>query len=455
VLKLKKVLAVAAVCLSLAMSAVLVVLLHSARAEAADYRRGVDNGYRRAFTETVTALGELDVALRRGSYANTPATVAAACSDIYGKSVYAVSALGQLPLSGSELEKTARLISTTGDYALAVARKAYSGAGYTQEELDDLRSFSDSVSTLADNLNWTLAQINSGETSLRQIGAEIGDASAGSEKISSDTAAGRLILAGRESPDTPDFEYDGKYSPHVASAPPKLLDGRDNVTVGEAAVSAERFFGLAPGSLVPDGERAGRLPAYLFTARNDGGEMSVEVSKAGGVVLAACSSRSIGGPAIGAGEAESAAAALLEKNGLQNMTRCGLRTQNGAVTLDYAYTDGGVLCYPDALRVTVALDNGEIIGCECEGYVKNHTDRQLGDAAFPRDDAEAGLSQRLSPRSGGLAVIRTEGGGERLCHEFVCEDENGERVIVYIDAKTGDEAKITLVREDENGYFMY
>jgi germination protein YpeB len=123
--------------------------------------------------------------------------------------------------------------------------------------------------------------------------------------------------------------------------------------------------------------------------------------------------------------------------------------------MDFVCSDGGVLCYPDALRVTLALDNGELIGYECEGYVKNHTDRQLGEAGFPRDDAAASLSQRLVPRSGGLSVIGTEGGGERYCHEFVCEDENGERVIVYIDAQTGEEAKIMLVREDENGFAVY
>jgi germination protein YpeB len=438
------------------MSVILGVLLHSARAEAAGYRRGVDNGYRRAFTETVTALGELDIALRKGLYANTPSSIAAACSDVYGKSVYAVSALGQLPLSGSEFEKTARLISTAGDYALSVARKAYSGGGYTQEELDNLLLFSDSVSTLAGNLNRALAQINDGETSLRQIGAEIDMASAGSEKISSDTAAGRLVLASREAPDMPEFEYDGKYSPHVAAMPYKLLDGKDAVTAGEAAAAAERFFGLTPGSLIPDGERAGRLPAYLFTARGGGGgEMSVEVAKAGGVPLAACSWRSIGEPAVGVGDAERAAAEFLKRNGLENMTLRAARTQDGTVVLDYAYTDGGVLCYTDALRVTVALDDGAIIGYECEGYVKNHADRRLDNAAVTRDDAAAGLSRRLDPRSGGLAVIPTESGGERCCHEFVCEDENGERVIVYIDAQTGEEAKIALVREDESGILIY
>jgi germination protein YpeB len=452
---LKKVLAVAAVCLSLAMSVILGVLLHSARAETADYRRGVDNGYRRAFTETVTALGELDVALRRGAYANTPTMIATACSDVYGKSVYAASALGQLPLSNSEFEKTSRIISTAGDYAMCIARKAYSGDGYTQEELGNLRLFSDCVSTLADNLNWTLARINDGETPLRSIVAEIDSIAAGSEKISSETPAGRLILAGRESPGLPEFEYEGKYSPRAEDAAPRLLDGMDETTPEDAAAVAAIFLGLDTGALTFDGERAGALPAYLFTAPGAGGETGVEVSKVGGVVLAAYNSRPLGEPAIDAAAAELAAEEFLERNGFRDMTRHSLRILDGTVTLEYAGTDGEVMCYPDALSVTVALDNGGIIGYECGGYVKNHTDRQLGETAVSRDTAASALSQRLSPASGGLSVIQAEGGGERYCHEFVCEDENGERVIVYIDALTGDEAKIMLVRADENGYSIY
>jgi germination protein YpeB len=350
--------------------------------------------------------------------------------------VYAVSAIGQIPLSGSELEKTARMISTAGDYALFAARKAYSGGEHTREDSDALRAFSDSISTLADNMNRALAQMGDGEQTLRLINAEIERVSLGSE------AAG-----------VPEIEYDGKYSPGASGAAPKLLDGMDDVTQGEAAVAAAEFFGLDPAALALDGVRDVPIPVYLFTAGQGGGsEMSIEVARAGGVVMCAYSARSPGTPAISAEDAARAGDSFLERNGLTDMTRHGCVTRGGAITLDYAYSDGGVRCYPDALRVTVALDDGGIIGYECGGYVRNHTDRQLGDAAIAPEDARAGISPGLNPTSNALAVISTQGGGERYCHEFTCEDENGGRVLIYIDAQTGEEAKISLIREDENGW---
>ena len=40
---------------------------------------------------------------------------------------------------------------------------------------------------------------------------------------------------------------------------------------------------------------------------------------------------------------------------------------------------------------------------------------------------------------------------ERLCWEFKCEDGEGKHVIVYADASTGEEVKLLLLLEDENG----
>lgn len=35
-------------------------------------------------------------------------------------------------------------------------------------------------------------------------------------------------------------------------------------------------------------------------------------------------------------------------------------TENNIMTINFAYQDGGALCYPDLVKVGVALDNGEI-----------------------------------------------------------------------------------------------
>ena len=44
-----------------------------------------------------------------------------------------------------------------------------------------------------------------------------------------------------------------------------------------------------------------------------------------------------------------------------------------------------------------------------------------------------------------------DGKYEILCHEFKCEAEDGRHYIIYVNAVTGEQEKILILLEDENG----
>ncbi|NLF35461.1 MAG: germination protein YpeB, partial [Clostridiales bacterium] len=91
------------------------------RQEAAFWRQQIQLGYSHAFTELSTAMDELNTALQKGRYASSPPLLATLCTQIYGKSMSAQMALGELPYANVELEQTAAFVATAGDYALALA----------------------------------------------------------------------------------------------------------------------------------------------------------------------------------------------------------------------------------------------------------------------------------------------------------------------------------------------
>ena len=62
-------------------------------ARAAQYRRMLDNTYQHAFTELATAAGELDVALRKVTYATSPELFSALCAQAYSKALAAFHAV--------------------------------------------------------------------------------------------------------------------------------------------------------------------------------------------------------------------------------------------------------------------------------------------------------------------------------------------------------------------------
>ena len=68
-----------------------------------------------------------------------------------------------------------------------------------------------------------------------------------------------------------------------------------------------------------------------------------------------------------------------------------------------------------------------------------------------REEALKQLPEDLAVETSRLAVIPSPGGKEKLCHEFVCQNDARQRFIVYVNAVSGEQEKILLLLEDENG----
>ena len=68
-----------------------------------------------------------------------------------------------------------------------------------------------------------------------------------------------------------------------------------------------------------------------------------------------------------------------------------------------------------------------------------------------REEAQGVVSDKLKILSHALAVIPTSGKNEVFCHEFKCESADGRHYIVYVNAETGNEERILILIEDENG----
>ena len=141
----------------------------------------------------------------------------------------------------------------------------------------------------------------------------------------------------------------------------------------------------------------------------------------------------------------------MSKSNIGDMKESYYSINNGICTINYAYSKNNVICYPDLIKISVALDNGEIVSYNSTGYLMNHSDRNLPGKIITQDEAKGRLSKYLKPEDGNLAVIPTAGLNEVLCYEFECTGENKDKVLVYINAKTGLEEQIFVVLSSDNG----
>lgn len=420
-------------------------------ARAEDYRRQLDNGYRQAFTELTTAAGELDAALEKVTYATTPSLFASLCAQAYAKALAAQTALGELPYGNVELEQTAAFFAKAGDYAMAMARGTNGEGVCTDENRETLRGLAAAAGELSATLQELQLQLDGGALHPEDVAAVEARLAAAAEDGGQITGGSAFQTVEADFPQVPTLIYDGPFSEHLSSRTPQMLEGLPQVTEEEARRAAAAFAGLRAEVFTPTSDGAGNLPAWGFSALADGGELYVEITKQGGQVLQMLSSRPVGEAALSRKEGVEQAAAFLDAHGYQDMAPSYFLEGDGILTVHFAPVLDGVYCYPDLVKVGVALDNGDVVSFEAHGYLMNHGAREPAAPAVSADEAAERVDTSLTVLSRQLALIPTGGEYEVLCHEFKCQNADGGHVLVYVNAATGQQERILLLLEDENG----
>lgn len=402
-----------------------------------------------AFDELVTSMSELSHALEKSIYATDPALESALCTQAFGRAMTAQMAMGVLPYSSQELEQTSSFLARVGDYASVLSRTVGTNGGYTQEELETLRSLSETAAIMALNLQDMQHRILAGELTMEEVYQAARSLEAGEGETPLAGSVFQTIEA--EFPEMPSLIYDGPFSEALTSPVPLFLEGREEVTQEEAMEAAAKFLAVSEGSVTLQGEIAGNIPCYVFVSYLSGGEYTVYVTKQGGVVRSVLCSRMAAEPNYSVEVGLSMADDFMDGLDIEDMRRSYHMVQENVLLVNYEYVQDNVMCYPDLIKVGIALDTGMLMSYDATGYISAHTQRELPEAEVDRVQAQKSIPEELTVQGYRMALIPSAGGEERLCHEFICEAANEQRYIIYVNAVTGGEEKILILLEDESG----
>lgn len=407
------------------------------------YRRAVtaerEERYRGeyAFSELCDAAEGLSAALEKSQYAVSPAITAALCAEVYSRAQTASASLSSLPVSLAELEATASFFAKTGDYALWLLRASSGGDEVTEEERDNLRALGNAAALLSDNLAQLRADVGAGLVGADAAAVEAGLPSLGDSFLGME----------QEFPELPSLVYDGPFSASVAEREPRMLQGASEVTADAAALVAASFLSLRSNLVAAAGESEGKIPVYRFT----GGDYTVSVSKRGGFVVRAISQRTPVRSAITADAALDKAAEFLSAHGYRGMKESYHILDGHVLTVTYCAEQDGAMCYPDMVKLAVAMDTGELLRFDAQAYLTSHAQRSLPEPSVSAEDARALAGGGLTVVGERLAVIPTSGAEEIFCRELICETEDGRHYLFYVNAETGVQEKILILLEDETG----
>lgn len=390
-----------------------------------------------ALEELYAAVAGLDTALEKSRYATTPALLAGLCAECSSRSQAASAALGVLPLSSQEVEDTAAFFSRAGDYTAYLLRKLSAGADCSEEERQALGQLSDCAGLLEENLAALRSDVRSGAVGLNARTLE----------SSLPSLSESMVEMEREFPEFPTLVYDGPFSAPAPEAKAPLSDAAE-IRQSEALLIGAGFLQARPNLVECEGRSEGEVPVWRIRS----GDYTAHISVHGGHALRILCHRPGARAVLTADDARERARAHLESRGFRSMAESYYSIYDNIITVTYCYEKDRVLYYPDMVKVSVYLDNGELAGLDAESYVRAHNaPRQLPGVSVSADTARALVSPELTILSERLAVIPSAGGQERLCHEFLCESPEGQHYLLYVNAATGGQEKILILLEDENG----
>ena len=418
-----------------------------------NFRQMTENDYNMSFYELVSYVENVETYLAKSLISSSPEHGAETLTQVWREANLAQAYLARLPIGANELANTSKFLNQVSDYSFTLSRKNINNEELTEEDFNNLKQLHTYSVELTNTLNQLSSDINEGKIKwgeLTEKGSSVlvSQVSNISQESFSNLEENFHEYSG--------LIYDGAFSEHITTAEKKGLTGND-INEEDARKIVEQYIENSKIKKIDEkglSENTDMQCYYYYIETNDDRNITMAITKKGGHILFMNCNRDIEKENISEQQANEFGKAFLENHEFKNMKETYFFKQDGIVTINYAYNQpseyGNVVVYPDLIKLKIALDNGEILGLESTGYLNSHRERIIEEPKILLEQAKSSLNKNLNIKSEGLAIIPTEYKTEVFCYEFK-GDVEGIDFLVYINAKTGKEEDILIIKDTPNG----
>lgn len=402
------------------------------------YANDVKMEYQRCFTELVQYVDDLELSLEKAKFVNDPRQMMLLSGEIYRQASAATANLALLPLKTEPLEHINEFLAQVGNYSYSLSLKMLDGKEISEEEYKNLSDLAGYARTLAQALDKDLEALYNGTLDI----TEAGDDAANSPI---NTALGEIE---EQLHDYPALIYDGPFSSHLTDREALFLKNAEDIDEKKAIKKAKSIVGKNMNFNIVLEE--GNIPTYYLTATDEKSVYTVGITKKGGSLIYYLNDRVSESEKADMTTAKLNAVKFLEAAGFKNMKENYYEVISNTAVINYAPKQEGYTLYPDLVKVKVALDTGEVVGCEARGYIMYHREREIPEIKVTIEDAKTKVNPHVTIKNTALAVIPQDSGKEAFCWEI--EGIVDKRTcLIYINTQTGAEEKILLLIESETG----
>lgn len=413
-------------------------------------KMNIEYTYQRSLSDLADQIKNLQLDLQKAEYAGTTTQLVALSGKIRAEALAAKTDLSQIAVTDVNFDKTQKFIAQTADYANTLSRSITEQNKLTQNDRNMISTLLVNSQKLSQQLDDLVSDVQNGKLTLYKSEYALENLAKVKAKPVSSIEVGFQKIEDNMS-GLPAMIYDGPFSDNVLKKQPEYTKGKPVVSRNDAKTAAAQFLKVDKSKITDAGETAGNLPTYNFKYASK----SINVSKNGGIVVRIIDSREPEDAKMNNQQAIAAADSFVKSRNLGTLKVTYNLTDNNICIVNYAYLQGNVICYPDLVKVGIALDNGELISYDATGFIMNHKSRTLPAITVSRQKAQSLLSPALKVGSVSLAIIPKNGVDEVLCYEFKCAGAaaNGKSndVIDYINATNAVEEQILILQKTQGG----
>ena len=389
-------------------------------------------------------ISSIDSSLSKGIYATTPPMILSLSTQVWRLSDNAKIMLSLLPNENIDMSQANKFLSQLGELMMSLNRRAANGEKLTEKDVKLLSALLEKARALHASADALRDGAFDGTVELIAQTGNISVKNADDIKPLSSS----LEQAAQTVTDFPSLIYDGPFSDHLDSKTAAYLNGKKEISESEAREICAKITGAQLQDCIFSSMDSGTVESYVFTVSKS----TVAVTKKGGYLSYIISPEFAGENTLSYEQARDRAEDYLEKIGYENMVDTYHSESDGICTVNFAFEENGVRCYPDLIKVSVSMADGRVMSVDARNYLLSHQNRNLTEADFSSfKSAEEKISPLLHIKSTRCAVIPTDSGNEKACYEFHCADSQGQEVLVYIDKDTLNEADILLLTYSDNG----
>lgn len=413
--------------------------------------QNAENNYQRAFHDLTYQIDLLNDKIGTSLAMNSRSSLSPALAEVWKITSQAHSDVGQLPLTLIPFNKTEEFLANIGDFAYKTAIRDLDKDPLTDEEYETLKALYKESGKIQADLR--KVQHTALENNLTWMDVELALAN-------DKNPADNTIIDGFQTVEKTVESYsETEFGPGMVTMNKddesfKYLQGK-KITEKEALEIAKKWApnGENATAKVTDngeGSHYGFFSVYLEDQKNNIAT-SMDITKKGGYPIWLITSRDVNQQKISLNEASNKAFSFLQEHNFTDLDLFESAQYDNMGVFTFVGSQDGVRIYPDAIRVKVALDNGEITGFSAKDYLKSHHKREIPQPVLTAERAKEKVNPNVEIMEERLGVILNDLSEEVLCHEFI-GILGDDTYRIYINAESGVEEKVEKLANAEQIY---